>query len=52
MLLTNEEELKRINVTSISEQAEKFCGELKNFYGKKLLPSQVIEPTAGKLTGC
>ena len=48
-ILKTKEELKRIKVTFISETAGKICGWLKNFFQKKVLPSQASELTVGNL---
>ena len=50
-ILKTKEELKRIKVTFISEPAGKICGWLKNFFQKKVLPSQASELTVGGSKG-
>ena len=50
-ILKLKEELKRIKVTFISELAGKICGWLKNFFPKKVLPSQASELTVENLGG-
>ena len=55
-LLKNEEELKIVKVTSISEQAGNVCEgwkeKLKDFCPKKLLPSQASKLVSGNMGGC
>ena len=50
-ILKTKKELKRIKVTFISEPAGKIRGWLKNFFPKKVLPSQASELTVGNFGG-